>query len=190
MAPISFVMQGDLIATAEVLDVRIARISPNLFDGAEPGSCRLRLSGFICKFERRIQSGACIISVAGRHAEYHEFYSYDFQEGRAIILEWDAARREVADWLEGFGNGPSPSASFLRHIAHGNSVDRPMERGLILRRTAERGRYARVGAFPIPSNAEYGGSELDDALSGRLETLAADDYLDLGQNGKATIELV
>jgi hypothetical protein len=190
MAPIMCVMRDNLAATAEVLDVQIARISPNLFDGAEPGSCRLRLSGFICKIDRCIRNGAFRISVAGQHAEFHEFNSYDFQKGRAIILEWDVARREVAGWLETFGNGPSPAASFLFHIAHGNNVDVPTERGLILRRTTERGRYARVGAFLIPSSTEYGGSELDDALSGRLKTLAADDYLELDQNGKATIELV
>ncbi|KXX78452.1 Heterokaryon incompatibility protein 6, OR allele [Madurella mycetomatis] len=190
MAPIGSVRRDNLTATAEVLDVHIARISPNLFDGAEPGSCRLRLRGFICRFERRVQNGTLLISAAGQHAEFQEFNSYRFQKGRAIILEWDTARREVADWLEAFSNRPSPSASFLLHIAHENSVDGPMERGLILRRTTERGRYARAGSFFIPFTSEYAGSELDDVFSVRLKNLAANDYLELDKDGKVTIELV
>ncbi|KAH6853573.1 heterokaryon incompatibility protein-domain-containing protein [Chaetomium sp. MPI-CAGE-AT-0009] len=190
MAPILNVARDNLTATAEVLDVQIARISPNFFDGAEPGSCRLRLRGSICRFERRVQDGAFLISVAGQHVEFQEFNSYRFQKGRAIILEWDAARREVADWLEAFSNGPSPSACFLLHIAHENSEDGPMERGLILRRTAERGRYTRAGSFFIPFNSEYTRSELDDVFRVRLGTLAANDYLELDEDGKVTIELV
>ncbi|RYP45988.1 hypothetical protein DL768_007738 [Monosporascus sp. mg162] len=186
LGSISSVEMSSLVATTELLDVQIARVSPNFFDGAE--SCRLRLRGPVCKFRRRFRDGAPCIYVV-KHTEFQEFNDFNFQKGRAIIIDWDTSRPMVVDWLKSHGSGPVSSTCLLL-IASERSVDGPMERGVVLRRTAVRGTYARIGAFFIPFTSEYPGSELEDAFNGRLDTLSTDDYLDLDSSGNYTIDVV
>jgi hypothetical protein len=187
LGPISNVESSSLKAVADVLDVQIARISPNFFDGAY--SCRLRLRGPVCKFGRRVRDGASWIYVA-QHTEFQEFDDFKFQKGRAIIISWDTCRGMVADWLKTFCSGLDTSTYFLLHIASEQSVDGPMERGVILRRTAVRATYARIGSFFTPPESEYSGSELEHAFNGHLDTLSTDDYLELDSDGKYTIDII
>jgi hypothetical protein len=175
MAPIRTVELFSLQATTEVLYVQISRLSPNVFDGTD--SCRLRLRGSVCKFRRHFQGGVPWVQV-GQHTGFQEFHDFEFQEGRAIIIDWDTAQKVVADEF------------FLLHISTEQSEDGPIERGVVLRRTAERGTYARLGSFLTPFKSEYAGSELEDAFKGRLDTLNSDDYLELEMGGKYTIDII
>ncbi|KAG4295200.1 hypothetical protein FPRO06_01784 [Fusarium proliferatum] len=175
IAPIQTVEPLSLVVTTEVLCVQIARLSPNFFNGTD--SCRLRLRGPVCKFRRNVRDGAPWIQF-GQHTSFQEFHKFKFQEGRAIIILWDTSRKVVANEF------------FLLHIASEQSVNGTMERGVVLRRTAERGTYIRVGAFFIPFNSDYPGSELEDAFNGRLDTLSMDEYLELELGGKYTIDII
>ncbi|SPJ72403.1 uncharacterized protein FTOL_02131 [Fusarium torulosum] len=175
IAPIQTVELSSLVVTTEVLCVQIARLSPNFFDGTD--SCRLRLRGPVCKFRRNFRDGAPWIQF-GHHTSFQEFHEFEFQGGRAIIIYWDTSRKVVADEF------------FLLRIASEQSVDGTMERGVVLRRTAERGTYVRVGTFLIPFKSDYPGSELEDAFNGRLDTSSTDEYLTLESGGKYTIDII
>jgi hypothetical protein len=187
LGSIGSVELSSLVAATEVVDIQIVRVSPNFFDGVE--SCRLRLRGPVCKARRRVQSCGTWICVA-QHTEFQEFDHFQFQQGKAIIIEWDISRGVVADCSNAHGSVPVQSAYFLLHIASEQSVDGPMERGVVLRKTVVRGTYIRIGSFLIPFKSEYPGSELEDAFNGRLDTLSADDYLDLDSSGRYTIDVV
>ncbi|KAF5971607.1 heterokaryon incompatibility protein [Fusarium bulbicola] len=156
---------------------QIARLSPNFFDGTD--SCRLRLRGPICKFRRNVQDGAPWIRF-GQHTSFQEFheFEFEFQGGRAIIIYWDTSRKVVANEF------------FLLRIASEQSEDGTVERGVVLRRTVERGTYIRVGTFLTPSKSDYPGSELDHAFDGRLDTLSTDEYLALELGGEHTIDII
>ncbi|EXA29679.1 hypothetical protein FOVG_18847 [Fusarium oxysporum f. sp. pisi HDV247] len=175
IAPIQTVELSSLVVTTEVLCVQIARLSPNFFDGTD--SCRLRLRGPVCKFRRNFRDGAPWIQFR-HHTSFQEFHEFEFQGGRAIIIYWDTSRKVVAYEF------------FLLRIASEQSVDGTMERGVVLRRTAERGTYVRVGTFLIPFKSDYPGSELEDAFNGRLDTLSTDEYLKLELGGKYTIDII
>ncbi|KAK1780093.1 heterokaryon incompatibility protein-domain-containing protein [Copromyces sp. CBS 386.78] len=188
LASITFVEPDSLIATADVLDLQIARISPNVFDGAD--FCQIRLRGPVCKFGRRIRDGAPWIRVA-QHTEFQEFNDFRFQNGNTIIIYWDVSREVVARWLKTLdSNGPAQPTHCLLHITTERSIDGPLERGIVLRRTSARGTYTRIGSFFIPFKTKYPGSELEDAFNGRLDTLSTDDYLALDSGGKYTVDLV
>ncbi|OAA32751.1 Heterokaryon incompatibility [Moelleriella libera RCEF 2490] len=175
IAPISTVEFSSLIVSTEVVCVQIIRLSPNFFAGSD--SCRLRLRGPICSCRRNFREGAPWIQF-GQHTSFQEFNDYEFQRGRAIMIYWDTSRQIATDEF------------FLLHIASEQSIDGTIERGVILRRTAERGTYVRVGTFFIPFKSDYPGSELEDAFNGRLDTLSADEYLTLGLEGKYTIDII
>ena len=100
------------------------------------------------------------------------------EKGRAIVIDWDTSGGMIADHY------------FLLHIASEQSVDGPAERGIVLQRTAAHGTYARIGSFFVPPGAEYPFSELELAFSGRLQTLSMEDYIELGPNGKYSIDIV
>jgi len=187
LGPIRNVELSSLAATTEVLDVQITRLSPNFFDGAD--SCRLRLRCPLCKFVRRVRDGASWIYF-GHHTEFQEFNDFNFQKGRAIVIDWDTSRKVVAEWLTTFGSGHTPSTQVLLHITSEKSEDGPIERGLVLRRTTMRGTYARIGSFFTPPKSEYPSSELEDAFNGRLDTLTTDDYFLLDSDGKYTIDVI
>ncbi|RMJ18090.1 hypothetical protein CDV36_002225 [Fusarium kuroshium] len=175
LAPIWTVEILSLVVTTEVLNVQIARQSPNFFDGTN--YCRLRLRGPVCKFRRNFRDGGAPWIEIGQHTSFQEFYDFDFQGGSSIIIHWDTSRKIVADEF------------FLLHIASEQSEDGPIERGVVLRRKAERGTYVRVGSFLIPFANNYPGSELEDAFNGLLDTLNTDEYLKLESGGKYTIDI-
>lgn len=178
---------SSLIATAEILDLQIERVSPNFFSGTK--SCRLRLRGPVCKFRRHTKGGLPVISI-GLCTEFQEYSDFEFQQGRAMILEWDTSRKEVADWLSSLSSASAPSTYFLLRIATENSAEGRIERGVILQRTVVHGTYTRIGSFFTPFHSKYPGSELEDAFNGRLDTLSTDDYLELDPSGKYTIDIV
>lgn len=187
LGPISNVDSSSLIATTEVLGVEIARISPNFFGGAD--SCRVRLRGSVCKFSRRVHDGVSWVYIA-QHAEFQEFNDFDFQNCRSIIIEWDTFRRIVAEELHTSSRRSASSAYFFLHIASEQGIDGSMERGIVLRKTAVRGTYTRVGSFFTPAKSEYTGSKLEDAFNGCTDTLDTDEYLQLDRGGKYTIDVV
>lgn len=171
---------------AEVLSVQTQRASPNFFDGVK--SCRLRLRGALCKCHRYYRDGSPWIHI-GQHTEFQEsqqIMGSFFEPGQSkLMVHWDKSRLDAA--LE--------DSFFLFHIASDTFPDSPhddTEHGIILRKTAQCGTYVRVGAFTAgqDSGPGYQGSELEDAFNGRLNTLAPEDYLDLGTDGKYTIEIV
>ncbi|KAK4463032.1 heterokaryon incompatibility protein-domain-containing protein [Cladorrhinum samala] len=189
-ASIQFAHPELLVAKAHVLDVQIARISPNLFDGAD--FCRLRLRCLVCRFRRRIQDGAPRIQV-GQETEFQELSNLDFKNRNAIVISWDTSREAVARWLQASDDGPASAqpTQFLLHIATGKTVDGTEEGGIVLQRTALRGTYTRIGRFFIPSLTDIRGSELDDAFNGRLNTMSTDDYLEPpDSSGRCTIDII
>lgn len=175
MAPARTIELSSLVPVAEVLCVEVARLSPNFFGGTD--FCRLRLCGPICKFRRQFDNGMPWIHVR-QEKVFQEFHDFDFQRGKAIVIDWDTCRKVTADEF------------FLLHIASEPSDDGRMERGLVLQRTAERGTFVRVAAFFTPSNSEYTGSRLEAAFTGRLHTLDNRDYLDCGLGGTYTIDII
>ena len=177
---------SSMIATAEVLDLQIARVSANWFGGVT--SCSLRLCGRVCKFRRCLRDAVPWVCV-GERSEFQEFRDFDFQKGKAIIVEWDTCRRAVADCLRSDDNASEPGTYFLLHVASENSVDGPMEHGIVLRSLGERGMYARAGSFFTPFNSEYPGSELEDAFTGHLDTLSGDDYVGIASGGRYVIDV-
>lgn len=189
LASVVCVEPESLVATADVMDVQIARTSPDFFDGVD--FCRIRLRGPVCKFHRRVQDGVPWIHVV-QYTEFQEFSDFDFQNGNTIIISWDTSREAVVRWLQTFDDGPASAQStqFLLHIASERSVDRPQERGIVLQRTAVRGTYTRIGSFFVPFTTEYRGSELEDAFNGRLDTLSTDDYLELDPDGRYILDIV
>ncbi|RSM14143.1 hypothetical protein CDV31_005479 [Fusarium ambrosium] len=157
------------------IECEIARRSPNFFDGTN--YCRLRLHSPVCKFRQNFQDGGAPWIEIGQHTSFQEFYDFDFQGENSIIIHWDTSRKLVADEF------------FLLHIASEQSEDGSIERGVVLRRKAERGTYVRVGSFLIPFANDYLGSELKDAFNGLLDTLNTDEYLKLESGGKYTIDI-
>ncbi|KAK6843409.1 hypothetical protein PG987_004269 [Apiospora arundinis] len=187
LGPIMNVEPSSLTASAEVLNVQAARMSPNLFDGTE--SCRLRLRGHVCKFCRCTQNGARWINVA-QHTEFQEISGFEFQKGRTIVIDWDTSRKMADEWLQTPEIGLATFEYFLLHLASEKGVDGTLERGIVLRKTNARGTFSRVGSFFTPPQSEYSGSKLEAALTGRLVTLSTDDYFDLDFNGKYIVEVV
>jgi len=139
LGAISCVEISDLLATTEFLDVQTTRISPDFSDGTD--SCRIRVRGPVCKSRRCVRDGAPCICVA-QHTEFQEFGDFEFQMGNAIIIEWDTSGVAVANWLKIIDSWPATSTCFLLHIASESSVDGPMERGFVLRRTTVGGTYS------------------------------------------------
>ncbi|KAI3323719.1 hypothetical protein HD806DRAFT_495435 [Xylariaceae sp. AK1471] len=178
---------SSLGATAEVLDVQITRVSQNVFDGTS--TCRLRLRGPVCKCRRRVQDGIPWVNIA-QHSMFQEFGYFEFQRGKAIIIEWDTSRIAVSKLLKADGNLSARFTYFLLHIASENRPDGRIERGIALCRTALRGTYTRIGSFFVPFQSDYPGSELENAFNGRLNTLSADDYFELHHDGKYTIDII
>jgi hypothetical protein len=186
LAPVSFIRFSSPVATAEVLDVHIRRLSPNTFGGTD--SCRLRLRGHICRFRRRVQDSTPWIYI-GQHTGFQEFPDFAFQRGKSIILQWDTSRRVVSEFLNSDGSTSATSTYVLLHIASENSVDGLIERGIILLRTSAYGMYVRIGAFLTPFKSEYPCSELEEAFKGHLKTLSSGDYLELDSKGRYTIDV-
>ncbi|KAI0194271.1 heterokaryon incompatibility protein-domain-containing protein [Xylaria flabelliformis] len=186
LAPTSSIEFFNFEATAEILNVHITRVSRNYFDGAS--TCLLRLRGSLCKCHRDFQDEAPWVYV-DQYPVFQEFNSFTFQQGKAIILEWDFSRSAISNAL---GANNSISARFtyyLLHIASENSPEGRMERGVILRRTASHGTYVRVGSFFTPFRGQYSGSELEKAFTGRLDTLNPDDYFEF-HDGKYAVDIV
>ncbi|KAI1734602.1 hypothetical protein F4680DRAFT_437661 [Xylaria scruposa] len=186
LVPIYSVQFFNLEAAAEILNVHITRVSRNFFDGAS--TCLLRLRGSLCKCRRDFQDEAPWVYI-GQHPVFQEFNSFTFQQGKAIIFEWDLSRSAISNTLGTNNNRPARFSSFLLHIASENSPEGRMERGIILWRTASHGTYVRVGSFFTPFRGDYAGSELEKAFSGRLDTLSPDDYFKC-HDGKYTIEII
>ncbi|KAH8691726.1 heterokaryon incompatibility protein-domain-containing protein, partial [Phaeosphaeriaceae sp. PMI808] len=162
LTEVDFIGLSDLVATTEVLDIGIKRLSPNFFGGTD--SCRLRLRRRICRFRR--------------------------ERGKSIILVWDTSRHTVSNFLSTDGSISAVSIYAFLHIASEHSVDGILERGIIIQRTGVDGTYIRVGSFFTPFKSEYPGSELEKAFEGRLKTLSPEDYLELDLNGRYTIDVV
>ena len=175
MAPLRSVGVFDLLVKSEVLYVQIVRLSPNFFGGTD--TCRLRIRGPVCKIRRIFRDGAPWIQF-GQYPGFQERHDLSIEEERAILIHWDTARKVVADEF------------FLLHVASEQNVDGLVERGVVLRKTAEHGTYVRVGSFLIPIESDYLGSELEDAFNGRLDTLNTDEYHKLEIGGKYTIDII
>lgn len=183
---VNYVRPISLMAVADVLDVQIARTSPNFFDGAD--SCRLRLRSYICKFSRRVQDGLPWVYIA-EAAEFPE--SNDFlQRGTSIVILWDTSRGQVTEDLLIFRREPTSSVYFLLHIASERSDEWPTERGIVLRKTGMRGTFTRIGYFFTQPESKYVGSKLEGAFNGRINTLDMDDYVQLDSDGRVTIDIL
>jgi hypothetical protein len=187
LTSVDFVEFSSLVATAEVSDVDIRRLSPNFFGGTD--SCRLRLRWQICKFRRRVEDSAPWIYV-GQHTRSREFGEFKFQQGKSIIFQWDTSRRIVSNFLNTDGSTSVTLTYALLHIASEHSVNGPMERGIVLQRTAAHSTYVRIGSFFTPFRSEYAGSEFEEAFKGHLKTLSSGDYLELDWKGRYTIAVL
>jgi hypothetical protein len=175
MVPIANVGLSSLVATTEVVNIEVKRRSRNVFDGTD--LCRLRLRGPICKFRRHWQDGATWVQIAGDNV-FQELEHFQFQKGKVIELSWDTVRRFTKDEY------------FLLQVATELSEDGPMERGVVLIRTAELGTYKRVGSFFTPFTSDYSGSKLEEAFNGRFDTLGTEDYLEIDSGGKYMINVI
>ncbi|KAK3994829.1 heterokaryon incompatibility protein-domain-containing protein [Cladorrhinum sp. PSN332] len=195
MVPVNCVGHySPVVATAEVLDTQLMRISRNYFDGVH--FCRLRLRGWLCKFRRHIKDDSAWIHIS----QNCEFEHNDIWiPGRIIEMRWDVSRRVVANDLQSAvdGSGLSSSTYYMLHIATflgeaggKEDEDRRKESGIVLWRTAERGTYTRIGGFMMPSRTYYRGSEIEDAFKGNSNALGPDDYLERHSDGKYTIDIL
>lgn len=175
MAPIGTVDFSSLVATTSVINIDVQRRSRNVFDGTV--LCRLCLRGPLCKFRRQLQGGIPWIQIA-EDTTFQEDDHINYSIGRFIMIFWDTARRFTAEEY------------FFLHVVTEVSEDGPMERGVVLVRTAEHGTHKRVGGFFIPFTSEYSGSKFEDAFIGRFDTLSSEDYLEVDTDGKYVINVI
>ncbi|RFU82061.1 heterokaryon incompatibility [Trichoderma arundinaceum] len=182
---ISYIELSRQISNVELLGVQATRISPNPFGGTS--SCRLRLRGAVCKCRRYVRSGVPWVCITQR-TKFQE--SANAPGDNQVGIYWDKSRKAVADWLNTIGSSSSSSTCFLLHIASQKEDQLgPIQRGVILQRTAIRGTYTRIGSFFIFRDS-YSNSDLENAFNGHLNTLDTDDYLELNSIGKYTINIV
>lgn len=92
-AEVGFIRSSNLVATTEVLDIEIKRVSLNFFGSTD--SYRLRLRGQICRFHREVQDDSTWIHI-GEYTMFQEFKDFEFQGGKSIILSWDTSRHTTS----------------------------------------------------------------------------------------------
>lgn len=187
-----------------VLDIEIARLSPNLFGGVK--SCRLRLRGRLCKFRWLIRDKSAWVYISDDcQLEQDDTLT---REG-SIDIKWDTCRQVVADEFKAAGNTPVSSlpSFFLLHVGTsetqiGQDLQRK-ERGLVLRRMTLTGTYTRIGCYIIPLFGSYTrignftipkrrfpASVIERALNGAIDTLSTDDYLERHSGGDHTVDII
>lgn len=188
LAEINYTDSSDLTAVATVIETRIQRRSQNFFDGAE--TCRLRLRGPICKIKRYIVDckSWLFIENGDQGVVFQEYRVFEFQKGKALIMEWDNSRKGVVECLEAGGELDS-SPYFLLQIGFEDGVDGLMIRGIVLRRANRSGTCTRVGLFFTPPKSDYQNTALEDAFNGRLDTLSVEDYLE-ADDGVYTLDSI
>ncbi|KAK4161879.1 heterokaryon incompatibility protein-domain-containing protein [Cladorrhinum sp. PSN259] len=208
--PISAVGYFDSKSTkAKVLDIDITRLSPNFFGGVE--ACRLRISGRLCRFGFFERDGSAWVRIAGSDIELEQDETQSKEGG--INIKWDTARPAVAEALksdvDGSASSPTEPEYFLLHIgtdeSNGGGGPARMDRGIILRRTDQRGTYTRVGyyviplfgrttrigKFIIPTRVKFSTSPVEQALSnGALAALSTEDYIERQSNGQCKIDII
>ncbi|KAL7805926.1 heterokaryon incompatibility domain-containing protein [Trichoderma gracile] len=187
LAPVSCTLPTHQKAAAEVLGIQTKRSSPNFFDGVD--SCRLRLRGSMCKFTRNVQNGEPWLYIAQRPA-FRECGQFRQQPGKVMTMEWDISRPAIAEALTTVKKVPSQPEFFLLHISSMQSGSRFTERGIILKRTAEKGTYTRVGRFIFGFEDKAAGSSFEDAFNAGHGTLSQDDYIRFDSEEKYTIDLI
>ncbi|PTB65715.1 HET-domain-containing protein, partial [Trichoderma citrinoviride] len=172
---------------AEVLEVHPKRSSPNFFDGMD--SCRLRLRGSMCKITRGIQNDETWIYMA-QCPVFQEYSQFGFHAGKAITVQWDVSRRAIAKYLTTFKEDPSPPEFFLLCISSMPLENRSMESGIVLKKTAEKGTFSRVGRFSFGLEGEAARLEFEDAFKSGRGALSEDDYIQSESDGKYTVDLI
>ncbi|KAL7806376.1 heterokaryon incompatibility domain-containing protein [Trichoderma aethiopicum] len=187
LGPVSCTLPTYQKAAAEVLEVHTKRTSPNFFDGVD--SCRLRLRGSMCKFTRGVQNDEPWIYIAQRPA-FQEYGQFRHRGEKAITIEWDVSRRAIARYLRTFREDPSPPEFFLFHISSMPLESRTTERGIILKRTADKGTFSRVGRFMFALEGAAAVSGFEDAFKDGHGISDDDDYIQLDSDGKYMIDLI
>lgn len=115
-------------------------------------------------------------------------YRGGYRSTKDILMYWDMSRETVVDCLKTYDE-KDPMPCFLLCVAFGEYLDRPRAQRIILRRTDRRGVFTRMGMFSSPYVHYYGGTELESAFDGQIDTLGEDDYLELHSTGHYTIEI-
>ncbi|PVH76471.1 HET-domain-containing protein [Cadophora sp. DSE1049] len=189
------VIGDELVVHTEVMQTTIHRRSPNYFDGAI--SCRLRLRGPLCKVHRYIIDGQPELRILNDQKNTEailreSYYGLSIPDGTGdIFVTWDTSRKAVVQYLNDKNvHDSTPSEFVLLRIASQANGEAIHVRGIVLQRTDLNGTFRRVGYFYIQYEGGDRTSGIEDAFNGVLQTLDADDYLEIDSEGQHTIDLI